>query len=405
MAEKLGLESGSKKEIKDLRPNVSLPKADIQKTLKPTKGQGTNGNKSDSVLEPEKKPETRSPEPSKLDKGLSINQNFLSDPKWKINSPTNTTAALPVSAPKKGQISIEFSKSNNVSSMRFGWAENVPAAVFTRAGYLWAVFDQEVSLDVSKLKSEILQIISLPQQIDSDKGTVLRAKLVDGVSASVWRDGNTWVVDLVPQQSRPDVALQFVTQQTSPQGPRVFVLAEGIGEAIIVTDPEVGDRLFIVPILPLSRGVEENQTFAQFNLLKSIQGIVIQPLIDELEVRVMPDGVAVTASSFKGLEVSDPSKVVTQKTLSIRSADGLPGGLEPGRIFNLASWRQGAKPHEFLDFKQRIQHEISQATSIARSGPRLSLLSFTSLKDYQQRPWDCYERFHPWMKNYQGDQM
>ena len=100
--------------------------------------------------------------------------------------------------------------------------------------------------------------------------------------------------------------------------------------AIIVTDPEVGDRLFIVPILPLSRGVEENQTFAQFNLLKSIQGIVIQPLIDELEVRVMPDGVAVTASSFKGLEVSDPSKVVTQKTLSIRSADGLPGGLEPG---------------------------------------------------------------------------
>ena len=127
---------------------------------------------------------------------------------------------------KKGQISIEFSKTNNVSSMRFGWSENVPAAVFTRAGYLWAVFDQEVSLDVSKLKSESLQIISLPQQIDSDKGTVFRAKLVDGVSASVWRDGNIWVVDLVPQQSRPDVALQFVTQQTSPQGPRVFVLAK-----------------------------------------------------------------------------------------------------------------------------------------------------------------------------------
>ena len=124
-------------------------------------------------MEPEKKLKTRLPEPSKLVKDLSINQNFLSDPKWKVNSPTNATAALPVSAPKKGQISIEFSKSNNVSSMRFGWAENVPAAVFTRAGYLWAVFDQEVSLDVSKLKSEILQIISLPQQIDSDKGTCL----------------------------------------------------------------------------------------------------------------------------------------------------------------------------------------------------------------------------------------
>ena len=79
--------------------------------------------------------------------------------------------------PKKGKISIELSKTNNVSSMRFGWSENVPAAVFTRAGYLWVVFDQEVSLDVSKLKSESLQIISLPQQIDSDKGNRIQSKI------------------------------------------------------------------------------------------------------------------------------------------------------------------------------------------------------------------------------------
>ena len=376
LAEKLGLESASNKQKKDLRQGGASPKVANPKKIKTSKRQNKNANKSVSLLALGEKSETLSAEPSNLVKGLSIKKNFLSDPKWRVNSPTNTAASSAISGPKKGKISIELSKTNNVSSMRFGWSENVPAAVFTRAGYLWVVFDQEVSLDVLNLKSESLQIISLPQQIDSDKGTVLRAKLVDGVSPSVWRDGNTWVVDLVPQQSRPDVALQFVTQQTSPQGPRVFVLAEGIGEAITATDPEVGDRLFIVPILPLSRGVEENQTFSQFNLIKSIQGIVIQPLIDELEVRVMPDGVAVTASSFKGLEVSDPSKIVTQKTLSTRSANGLPSGLEPGRIFNLASWRQGAKPHEFLDFKQRIQHEISQATSIARSGPRLSLAQF-----------------------------
>ena len=138
----------------------------------------------------------------------------------------------------------------------------------------------------------------------------------------------------------------------------------------------MGDRLFIVPVLPLSRGIEEHQTFAQFNLLRSTQGIVIQPLIDELEVRVMPDGVAITASSFKGLEVSDPSKIVVQKMLSTGRIDGLPSGLEPGRIFNLEAWKQGAKAHQFLEFKQRIQHQISQATSIARSGPRLSLAQF-----------------------------
>ena len=60
LAEKLGLESGSKNESKDLRQNVSLPKADIQETIKPNKGQNKNANKSDSVLKLEEKSETLS---------------------------------------------------------------------------------------------------------------------------------------------------------------------------------------------------------------------------------------------------------------------------------------------------------------------------------------------------------
>ena len=56
--------------------------------------------------------------------------------------------------------------------------------------------------------------------------------------------------------------------------------------------------------------------------------------------------------------------------------DGLPRGLEPGRIFNLEAWTQGTKPNEFLEMKQTIQQQISQATSIARGGPRLSLAQF-----------------------------
>ena len=309
-------------------------------------------------------------------KQTTQNIDLLNDPKWKINSPVGTVSTGASSMLNQGKLTIELDINNNVNSMRFNWKENVPAAVFTRAGYLWIVFDQKASLDFSKLRSDKLEIISQPQQIETNKGTAFRTKLVDGISAAVWRDGNTWVVDLAPQQARPDVAFQFVTQQTSPQGPRIFVLADGIGESITLVDPEVGDRLFIVPVLPLSRGIEEHQTFAQFNLLRSTQGIVIQPLIDELEVRVMPDGVAITASSFKGLEVSDPSKIVTQKMLSTGRIDGLPSGLEPGRIFNLEAWKQGAKAHQFLEFKQRIQHQISQATSIARSGPRLSLAQF-----------------------------
>jgi tetratricopeptide (TPR) repeat protein len=90
----------------------------------------------------------------------------------------------------------------------------------------------------------------------------------------------------------------------------------------------------------------------------------------------MPDGVAITASEFKGLEVSKRQTKISPTESRRAQLDGLPGGLEPGRIFNLEAWTQGTKPNEFLEMKQAIQQQISQATSIARGGPRLSLAQF-----------------------------
>ena len=142
-------------------------------------------------------------------------------------------------------------------------------------------------------------------------------------------------MDLSARVTRPDVDLKLVTQQTSPQGPRVFILADGIGKYIETYDPDVGDRVFIVPLSPLSRGIEMSRRFAQFEILKSAQGLIVRPLIDELEIRIMPDGVAITASQFKGLEVSKRQAVSGQTISGGVQIDGLPKGLEPGRIFDL----------------------------------------------------------------------
>jgi tetratricopeptide (TPR) repeat protein len=76
------------------------------------------------------------------------------------------------------------------------------------------------------------------------------------------------------------------------------------------------------------------------------------------------------------LEVSKRQTKISPTESRRAQLDGLPGGLEPGRIFNLEAWTQGTKPNEFLEMKQAIQQQISQATSIARGGPRLSLAQF-----------------------------
>ena len=271
---------------------------------------------------------------------------------------------------------VLLSRSKDATSLRFDWKQPVAAAVFTRAEYLWVVFDQSVTFDLTQLLVNPGQIMGRPEQIAVAPGSALRVPLVAGIAPRVWRDGDAWIVDLRPQAMRPDVALTVGTQQSSPQGPRVFILADGVGRTTVARDPEVGDILFMVPMTPLSRGIESERQYSQFNILGSVQGLVVQPLIDELEVRILPDGVAITASKLSGLEVSKPLPGKADEALVGRRGDGLPPGLAPGRIFNLVSWRQGARDADFLNVKQAIQRQISEATSISRSGPRLSLAQF-----------------------------
>ena len=297
---------------------------------------------------------------------------FFNQSKWSVNKLRDDVKNT-VSGP---DVKVRLLKNNDVDSLFFDWEKDVSAAVFTRAGNLWVVFGEEARFDLSRIQNVKKGIIGDFEQLSVKGGAAFLAKVVPGISPAVWRKGSSWVVDLSARVTRPDVDLELVTQQTSPQGPRVFILADGIGKYIETYDPDVGDRVFIVPLSPLSRGIEMSRRFAQFEILKSAQGLIVRPLIDELEIRIMPDGVAITASQFKGLEVSKRQTVSGQTISGGVQIDGLPKGLEPGRIFDLESWRQNTKPEEFLEMKQNIQQQISQATSIARGGPRLRLGQF-----------------------------
>ena len=380
------------------RPASAVPAAVVPATAPPTAGSDTppasttgagaippatltqegaaaTGTDAQSVSAP---PATEPPRPS--DEGTAAAGQPDSSIEAEVNvDPTNLVASLRASqnATISGpSLPVLVSRTNDATSVRFDWKQPVSAAVFLRAEHLWVVFDEAVTFDLGALIANPGQIMGTAEQIAVSPGSALRIPLVAGIAPRVWRDGDAWIIDLQPQAMRPDVVLDVGTQQSSPQGPRVFVLAEGVGRTSVARDPEVGDLLFIIPMTPLSRGIDIERNYGQFNILGSVQGMVVQPLIEELEVRVLPDGVAITASKLRGLEVSKPQPGKAEEELVGRRGDGLPPGLAPGRIFNLVSWRQGASEADFLRVKQDIQQQISEATSISRSGPRLSLAQF-----------------------------
>ncbi|NQW11431.1 MAG: hypothetical protein HQ481_16315 [Alphaproteobacteria bacterium] len=258
-------------------------------------------------------------------------------------------------------------------SVRFEWTEPVAAVVFPRAGYLWAAFDEAVTLDFSTLAGMDNQIVGQPEQVPVSNGTAVRFPLVQGVNPRVWRDGSVWVVDLQPQTSRPDVPLRVDAQMVSPQGPRLFIPIEGVGQPIIMRDPEVGDGLFLIPVTSLSRGIDGDRRYPELTLLATVQGVAMRPRLDGVEVRILPDGVAFTVEN--GLMLSGSTPRTSEDRFNARGFDGLPSGLAPGRIFDMSNWRRGDQAR-FLDERQALQLRISEATSISRSGPRLELAQF-----------------------------
>ena len=67
-------------------------------------------------------------------------------------------------------------------------------------------------------------------------------------------------------------------------------------------DPVIGDNLVVVPVIPLGHGVAPTRSYPQFDVLASVQGVVIRPKIDSLRVRPLRGGIELTSS--EGLQVS-----------------------------------------------------------------------------------------------------
>src|SRR3546814_4858254 len=80
----------------------------------------------------------------------------------------------------------------------------------------------------------------------------------------------------------------------------------GAERMLWLTDPDLGDRLVVVPIRGAGLGLALPYGFPQFRSLPTQQGIVLQPLTSGIEVAVVSSGVLVR--DHNGLLVSTDRK-------------------------------------------------------------------------------------------------
>ena len=175
-----------------------------------------------------------------------------------------------------------------------------------------------------------------------------------------------WIIEFRQQAPQVNAIIEVRAQTDALGGPRVFLPVTEPARAIAVTDPEAGDNLVVVPVAPLSLGLPQGRRFPQFELAETVQGIVIKPLIDDLRVRSLPQGVELTAGG--GLAVS---------TVAPRAqADLRLGALRPlTRVFDLEPWRNLTLDNVRTS-RQDLQRTLAKASEADRERYRLDLARF-----------------------------
>ncbi|MEQ8345259.1 MAG: hypothetical protein RLO22_21910 [Sneathiellaceae bacterium] len=262
---------------------------------------------------------------------------------------------------------VRAEANGNGVTLTFPFETIAAAAAFRRADTLWLVFDQAVQLDLGSLRSLRPALLRGGGQDFGSSATVLRldqrGDLV--MTPTLARRGLDWVVDLQPGARRdPSTPLEVIVEAATDQ-PRVFLPTGEIDpsqqRAFALRDPVVGDSLLVMPLRFAGFGVKGSRQFAQFTLLPSLQGVVVKPWADAVQVRGVPNGIAVD--------------VVTGMLLAASETARLETGLPKEGLLRFADWRRTGEG-TFSEMQDRLLYAFSVAGEAQRLDRQRDLIRF-----------------------------
>ena len=281
------------------------------------------------------------------------------------STPQPTPAAQVAAEPAKegGRLRIGINESSDSIQLVFPWAEPVAAAAFERSGFLWIVFDAPTLADLRGVGGGESGILSA-QQIGHRRATILRFRIRTGLFPTMRRERAVWLLRLSTGAGGAAAQIPAVAQANAVDGPRVFLPVIDTGRRVRIYDPEVGDELTVVPVLPPGHGMPVSQEFAEFRTLRTAQGVVVRSFIDDLEITPRRNGVAI--GNARGLVLSPPE--VVEKTRDKRMFAASVKGL----LMDFRGWRAAGKDG-FTKQKQALQRALAAAPEAKRNDGRWAL--------------------------------
>jgi hypothetical protein len=217
-----------------------------------------------------------------------------------VTGPAEPEPPRPNPVPAGGVVRMDSKVDAGQVSLSFAWANPAGAAVFRRGDVVWVVFDASANLDISKAPRGVPQLSAIQAFRGSDYSAI-RIEAAHDTPLFAVSEGATWTIALGPgQQNQPAIVRLARDADSGPAALKAPVA--GATRVIRLPDPDAGDTLTVVTALGPPKGLASRRDFVQLAMLSSVQGLAIEPHVDDLSIQ--RDGDIVHVSRPGGLTLS-----------------------------------------------------------------------------------------------------
>jgi tetratricopeptide (TPR) repeat protein len=272
----------------------------------------------------------------------------------------------PPAADTSGNVAVELSRQGANLKLSFPFAASTAAAVFNRAGTLWIVFDSNADIDLSALAGEASRTIRGAEFTHTPDADIVRIKLDHPHLASVDIDGPIWTVQIGDSAIDSTRALAITRNLIGPNRSSVTIPFDSPHLVHRLDDPDAGDTLVVVTAFAPARGFINERDFVEFNMLASAEGVVVDPLADDVKVELAPDKIIV--SRPMGLALSTSLQTLLRGS-----------GLRP-TMFDSQLWGFDQQT-SYIERQSKLVAAAASAPDSKRLAPRLDLARFYVARD------------------------
>lgn len=203
---------------------------------------------------------------------------------------------------KVGKVKVDLVDTPEGIDVEFPWGRDVAAAVFRRGDFLWIIFDAVGEVDLSNFHRGRHYEIRDVEDLSTEDMTFIRFALGPRTLVTARPGHHAWRILLGETADDETKNIGLSLDAKDPDQVRISADVASPNMVHLVTDPEVGDEIFVVTAPGPAQGLIASRKYVDFLALASAQGLAIQPVADDLDVSIDEGTVSIT--KVGGLEVT-----------------------------------------------------------------------------------------------------